>query len=268
MANPVDSGAPGDELLVAYLDGELAEGERRALEAKLQADRGLKARCDALAAVSRDYAAAFAPLLAAAPRERLDAMLATVVGAKAVKPPRRIGWFSGAAAAALFAAGLAIGVIANRLVAPVAPTVVAQAPAPPGWRQVVAEYLVLITADTLTTAPPNPVLGAALAAFGDKLKLDLGDDKVALANAELKDAQLYDYRGRPLVRLSYLADDAKPVAFCIILSTQPDASMAFEQREGQNIVFWTNAGHAYMVAGQAPREELEKVASSLAARFS
>jgi anti-sigma factor RsiW len=268
MANPVNSGAAGDELLVAHLDGELTEGERRGLEARLRADPALKARFDALAAVGRRYEEAFAPLLEAAPRERLNAMLDAAAGGRGARTGRRLAWVSGVAAAAVFAAGLAIGVIANRLVAPPAPMVVAEAPPPVGWRQVVAEYLVLITADTLTTAPQNPALDQALAAFGGKLMLDLGSDKVALADAVLKDAQIYDYRGRPLVRLTYLADDAMPLAFCIILSSQPDAPLAFEQREGQNIVFWTRAGHAYMVVGKAPRAELESLAESLAARFS
>ena len=41
MADPVDRPASDDALLTAYIDGELAAGERTALEARLAGDAAL-----------------------------------------------------------------------------------------------------------------------------------------------------------------------------------------------------------------------------------
>jgi len=261
--------APGDDVLTAYLDGELSPEERSALEAQVAADPSTKARLDALAASSRPYKQAFALVLDAAPRDRLGTLVNELAPRALPAAPRRL-WMT-AAAVVLFAAGIGIG-LASRAPVPVAPTQAptvgtAPAPAAPSWRQVVAEYLVLTTPDTLAVLPDNPGLGEAVRAYAARLQLDVTADKLVMPMAALKDVRLFDYRGRPLVEAAYLTDDAMAVAFCIILNGQPDVPPAFEQREGQNIVFWTSGGHGFMVAGKASRETLEATARQLAARF-
>ena len=264
--------APGDDVLTAYLDGELTPEERSALEARFAADPQLRARLDAIAASTRPYKQAFALVLDAAPRERLGKMVNELAPQALPAAPRRM-WMA-AAALVLFAAGIGIGVAGRpagtSVTAPTpAPTVATAPAAAPSWRQVVAEYLVLTTADTLAVLPnDNPRLADAMKTFAGRLQLDVTADKLMMPMAALKDVRLFDYRGRPLVEAAYLTDDAMAVAFCIILNGQPDAPPAFEQREGQNIVFWTAGGHGFMVAGKAPREKLEATAKELAARFS
>ncbi len=265
MANPDDNGRSEDAILVAYLDGELDSEERARLEARLADDAALKARLDELSRSDRRFAEAFDGLLAAAPVERLNAMLDGVAGAKAAGPSRRgRGLAAIAAALALFVAGGLVGYVASQATRQ-APTETAQAP-PPGWRQVVAEYLVLTTADTLAIVPESPaVLSDELAAIGERLALDLSPDRLALPHVYLKRAQLFEFRGMPLAQIGYLSRDDGPVAFCIIANGQPDAGVAFEQREGSNIVFWTRDGRGYMLVGKAPREKLEALAADLAA---
>jgi hypothetical protein len=139
----------------------------------------------------------------------------------------------------------------------------------PTWRQVVSDYIVLTTADTLSVMPENPRLRDAVAAYGNKLQLDLSGNRLSVPMASLKDVRLYDYRGRPLVEASFLADDRMSVvSLCIILTMQADAPIGFETRNGQNIVFWTAGGHSFMLAGRASREALEAIARDLAVRFS
>jgi hypothetical protein len=148
------------------------------------------------------------------------------------------------------------------------PVEVAEQP-PPGWRQVVAEYLVLTTADSLAVIPESPaMLADEVAAVGSKLALELTPDKLALPHVYLKRAQLLEFRGMPLALIAYLSREAGPVAFCIIANGQPDAELAFEEREGSNIVFWTKDGRGYMLVGKVPRETLEALASDLAAKVS
>jgi hypothetical protein len=404
MAHPVHN-PPGDDVLTAYLDGELDAEARRDVDASLAADAETRARLEALKASGRPFKDAFQLVTDAAPRERLGAMIAAIVPPQAERgAPRRV-WMS-AAAVVLFASGVAIGtsnvlgpssvraptatVVADNSankpaaapvtlarpvetdalqrqagraadqappalgelaaapkvnqvpaqpaaapattavpppaqaladasparndapatpaaragatspaappppsgllsVAPAAPMAgglaaappVAPAPATtapagavavlttPTWRQVVSDYIVLTTAQTLAVMPDNPRLGDAVAAYGDKLQLDLTGGRLTVPMASLKDVRLYDYRGRPLVEASFLSDDKMSVvSLCIILTGQPDAPFGFEQRNGQNIIFWTAGGHGFMLAGRATRETLEAIARDLSTRFS
>ncbi|MEX0853379.1 MAG: anti-sigma factor [Bauldia sp.] len=267
MADPTDNDRPGDDVLVAFIDGELGDEERAGIDALLAADAELRARLEALKRGGRRFAEAFEVLLAAAPAGRLNAVLASAAHSRAA-PPR--GWrrlAAIAAAVAIFVAGAAVGSVAPRLW-PGKPVEVAQAPAP-GWRQVVAEYLVLTTSDTLSIIPESPaILSDELTAIGAKLGIELSADKLALPHVYLKQAQLFEFRGRPLAQIAYLSRDDGPVAFCIIANGQPDAGPAFEQREGSNIVFWTKDGRGFMLIGKAPRQTLEQLAGELAAHVS
>ena len=264
MANPVDRGLAGaddDGLLTAYFDGELPAGDRAELEKRLVDEPPLKMRLDQLGRGGRAFGPAFDALLAAAPEEKLVAMLADLT-AKHTNSGRasarsRSGWLMAIAAAlVIFAAGGLAGYIL--------PILFQQ---PPGWRQVVAEYHGLTTTETLAAIPEDAAMvSEELTTIGGKLELDLTTDNLALPNAALKRAQLFVFRGRPLVQLAYLTGDNVPVAFCIIANGRPDATTAFELREGFNIVFWTNKGHGYMLIGKAPRETLEAYAGDLAAR--
>jgi anti-sigma factor RsiW len=266
MANPVDNsfaGADDDSILTAYVDGELAAAERAALEKRLLTEPALKMRLDELGRGERAFGPAFDALLAAAPEEKLAAMLADLAAKHAHDGRRsagsRWGWAMAIAAAlVIFAAGGLAGYMLP---------ILTHKPELPGWRQVVAEYQGLTTSETLAAIPESAAMvSEELTAIGGKLTLDLAPDKLALPNAALKRAQLFEFRGRPLVQIAYLTADNGPLAFCIIANGRPDTSVAFEMREGFNIVFWTNKGHGYMLIGKAPREALEAYAGDLAAR--
>ncbi len=266
MAAAVNSSHPDDGILVAYLDGELDAEERAALEKRLSGDATLRGRVEHLRLSNLPFAKSFDLLLAAAPKDRLDAILAECRHAH-TKAPRR-GWRPAAIAAALalFVVGAAAGYLVPMLAGVTETVRVVEAP---GWRQVVAEYMTFMTADTLTIIPESPaVLADELSAVGQKISLDLTSDKLALPHVYLKRAQLFEFRGRPLAQLAYLSRDDGPLAFCIIANGRPDAPMAFEKREGFNIVFWTNNGLGYMLIGKTPRGELEAFAGDLAQKVS
>ena len=269
MVNPADNpfaGATGadDGILTAYLDGELDAGARGALEARLLAEPQLKMRLDHLGRGGRAFGPAYDLLLTAAPEARLAATLADLVAkhAHAGRNAGRSRWrplMALAAALVIFVAGGLAGYVL--------PLVTATAPVPPGWRQVVAEYQGLTTTETLAAIPDNSAtISEELANIGGKLALDLSPDKLALPDVALKRAQLFNFRGKPLVQLAYLSPDSGPLALCIIANGRPDEGVAFEMREGFNIVFWTDHGHGYMLIGKAPRAALEAYAGDLAAR--
>jgi hypothetical protein len=218
-------------------------------------------RLDELARGGRPFGAAYAALLAAAPEARLKATLAAAVAAQQARAARG-DWRRWAAAIAaavvIFVAGGAAGYLLLPQLNP---------PAPPGWRQVVAEYQGLMTTDTLAAIPNDPdVVAAELSAASGKLSLALDPDKLVLPDAALKRAEILDFRGKPLVQLAYLTAGSGPVALCIIANGRPDEAQAFETREGFNIVFWTDNGRGYMLIGKAPRDTLEAYAGTLAPR--
>jgi anti-sigma factor RsiW len=210
-------------------------------------------------------------LLAAAPRERLESILAEAGAGQARRPApsavRRLAPF--AAARAQFVARIAVGYLrpAHVGAAPVMVVEEEEAPPPPNWRQVVAEYQTLTTADSLAIIPQDAgLMEQVLTAVGDKLALTLTTDKLALPHVYLKLVQLLEFRGLPLAKLSYLSPDLGPISLCIIANGRDDAGFAYEEREGSNIVYWTRNGRGYMLIGKAPREELEAFAADLASR--
>lgn len=264
MADPVDSSQPGDDILVAHLDGELGDDERATLEARLASEPALKARLDALDAGGRRFAEAFEMLLAAAPQERLDAALANAMGGGG---HRRGSWrrlATAAAAVVIFAVGAVAGYVAPQLLpAPQQQEAAAQ----PNWREAVAGYQAFLTAESMSVIAEDPAsVGQELAAVGAKLALDLSPEKLALPHVYLKRVQLFDYWERPLVQLAYLSPEDGPISFCIIANGRPDQVPQFEERNGFNIVFWTVGGRGYLLIGKAPRETLEALAGALAAR--
>ena len=77
---------------------------------------------------------------------------------------------------------------------------------PPGWRQVVAEYQTLTTAETLAAIPDNAAaVSQELGSTRRRLALDLAPDKLVLPHVDLKRAQMFEFRGRPLVQIAYLS---------------------------------------------------------------
>jgi anti-sigma factor RsiW len=260
MADSADS----DAILTAYLDGELDAAERAALEKRMLTEPELKLRLDQLGRGGRAFGPAYDALMAAAPEARMAAMLAELVAQheRSVGRRARSSWWSLPAIAAAVAIFIAGGLAGYAV-----PALTHKAPEQPGWRQVVAEYQGLTTSETLAAIADDPsAMTQELSTIGSRLAIDLSPDKLALPDATLKRAQLFQFRGRPLVQLAYLSPQAGPMALCIIANGRPDEGIAFEIREGFNIVFWTDNGRGYMLIGKATRAALEAYAGTLQTR--
>ena len=105
-----------DQTLIAYLDGELPEAEREALEAALAADAGLAARLQAHQALADQVRAAFGGVADEPVPERLTAAVAArpvdsgnVVAFPSRRPAATRLWGGGTAIAASLAVGVLIG---------------------------------------------------------------------------------------------------------------------------------------------------------------
>jgi anti-sigma factor RsiW len=245
-----------DRKLTAYLDGELDEAERSALDARLAADPTLRARLDALRAAADRTRAAFAALLETAPladmRTRLDAALAASP-ARAAPPWRRsVAAIAAAVAIVAFAAGLAagrwsvgFGGLAER----------------DDWRQAVVEYMALYTPESFGEAA-SPRLGDELSTLSQRLDAPLDVDRLKVDDLSPRRAELLQYDGAPLGQIGYL-DGATPVAFCILRDGEADAPLASSSRDGFAVASWAQGGRGYMLIGKIPVERLTALARSL-----
>lgn len=257
-----------DEKLVALIDGELDSASSQDLIERMETDSSLRARFAALSRGGRDLRPALAAIEAAAPLDRLDAMLdaaiaahgaamSPVAPAAATRRPRFPRWampaFS-ALAAGLF--GLWIGY--SVLGSPVHEE---------NWRDAVAGYWALTTPDTLSLEPSNEEAARELALAADKLGLPLTLSTVSLPDASFRGALLLDYEGRPLTQMAYLDSGGMPFAYCVIKAPKAgEAAPKAVTIGGFNIVHWSGGGYARLLIGRLSAEELKRYADVLTAR--
>ncbi|KAF1033650.1 MAG: hypothetical protein GAK37_00004 [Pseudomonas sp.] len=241
-----------DELLVAYLDGELDAERRLQVDTLLRADPVVAASLDRLKEGSLPFKAAFAPLLDQAPTEQLQSMLKTLPGAQAPTLSRR-------SFLALAASFTVAGVVADRLFMGWPRSAPGQ-----GWRASVAEYMALYTPETLANLSTDANSHAAqLRDVGSQLGLPLTPDAVNLPGAEFRRAQILDYDGVLIGQLTYLDPRHGPLALCITAAKAGAVAMTTEQRRGMNVVFWSKRAHAFMLIGRNPFEDLQIMARAV-----
>ena len=246
-----------DRKLTAYLDGELDDRGRAALDQRLIDEPALRARLESLRAAGERTRLAFATLLEAAPvvemRTRLDAALAAPPARAAPSWKRRVATIAAAAAIVAFAAGLTVG---------------RWSAAPDGdlaerddWRQAVVHYMALYTPESFGEAV-SPRLADELASLSRRLEAPLDVDRLKVDDLSPRRAELLQYDGAPLGQIGYL-DGATPVAFCILRDGEPDAALATSSRGGFAIASWAQGGRGFMLIGKIPLDRLTALAHSL-----
>jgi anti-sigma factor RsiW len=260
---------PDDADLVALIDGELEDTTRKALAAQLASDPELRARFERLAAGGLPFRPAFQAALDEAPiarmRAKLDALGASAeVATRWPARIRRIG--VAVAAVALILLGWAIGRYAPLGPGP-EPASLAAAPEQDrdDWRQAIADYISLYSAETLALVPSGGE--AALLLLSDRLGVPLNAASVALPNLTFKRAQMLSYDGAPLGQVAYLDEADRPAAFCIIRNGAADAPVTTEERSGLALASWARDGRGYVVIGRFSIERAAALANTLALRF-
>ena len=276
-----------DEILTAYLDGEIPAKKHDAMTALIAQDEDLQQRLGRLQVEFDDVAQAFQRIRVPDFSEQI-AVINRAADRKSGNEKRSVLWtpVRSAIAAGIVAATFAAGMFVNQLNTDVnnSPSIqvetakkpikkptktFAKKPAKiPGWRQSVANYVSLYTTDTLNR------VGASLESqhqnlvlLSQDVGLSLTSENLAIGDLNYKRGQILDLRGKPLVQLAYLYQNKTPVAFCIIKSTKGKKTMQFEQRNGLQIAHWSSESHGFMVIGDVPEEELGKLAKSFSVRF-
>ncbi|ANK90301.1 MULTISPECIES: anti-sigma factor family protein [Rhizobium] len=256
---------PSDEDLTAFIDGELTAEERARIEAIVKEDESVAERLDFLARASLPFEQAFAPLLSEAPREELQAMLSAIPAHEnarsvaAPAPTRRR--FLGALAASLVA-----GIAIDRAVIGIGKGLSAK-DENSEWRAVVADYISLYTAETLAgPVPGRQDQAAQLASLDEKLGLSLSPEAVSLPGVDFKRALLLQYDGKALAQIAYLDPETGPMALCIVKSDAGPKAPDLENRKGMNVVYWSNATHAFMLIGHAAADRMTAIANGVRGR--
>jgi anti-sigma factor RsiW len=254
-----------DEMLTAYLDGELAADDRASLEAKVAGDNAAAYRLAFLSHGNLAYAEAFAPMLDEAPREKLEAMLAdlhtpgakpTIASHSAPPPISRRGLIAAAIGC------LVAGVAADRAFIALRSSLFDDEDA--ALRQEVAEYLALYTADTLTQAASSATEREAQLKFaGQRLGLPLDPAALKLGDLDMRRAQILEYDGKPLGQILYLDPAHGPVALCIIAASSGAKPIAHERRSGLNVIYWSSPTHSFVMAARNPMEDLAARAEAI-----
>ncbi len=258
-----------DEVLVAYLDGELPADKRLALEEAMTRDAAVTARLDDLRRSDLPFAEAFAPMLGAAPRARLEAMLAAIPpalpqsGAAAPSEPASQTGISRRGLIAAAAVCLVAGVALDRVL-------IALEPSPPpvdeaaAFRSEVAEYLALYTPDTLRQMTISLAKRTdQLRVASERLGLKLEPFAMTLGGLEMRRTQVLEYDGKPLGQIMYLDPNHGPVALCIIPVSSGATKMHREQRSGLNLIYWSSDTHSFVMAARNPMDELKARADEI-----
>jgi anti-sigma factor RsiW len=279
-----------DEMLVAYLDGELDEQQAAEVQQWLEQDARLGERAAQLAESAALVRAAFDDALAEPLPERLIAAargesaaaapVATIVpfrpkGGKPAYLQRR--WWIGVAAAASVC-GLVIGTGVGWVGrgAETAPKAVAQntTPTAPTWLDNVAGYhKMFVTAMNgerpFVDFPSNGDSGEVIKQISQRISqqgVRVPDLKPWGLN--FQGARLLVIEGRPAAQLLYTGDNAiGPLTVVIGSSKRQDSQPMLEQRQDLNVLYWRYHGRAYAIVGQADKGYMWNLAKDIAWQF-
>lgn len=249
-----------DELIVAYLDGELDAVSKLAVEDRVNSDSAFRGRFEFLASNTVPMGTAFTTLLDDAPVERmkskLPAALSQIDQSPALPTRRRL----------LAAACLMVGVLAGgglvRLLSS------DEDASSQNWRAVVADYMQLYSPDTLSNLSDDPSVKAdQIARVASVMQLPLTTQGLMISDIPFKRAQLLTFDKKPLAQIAYLDPKYGPMALCITHSSTGKTGFQREQRLGMNIIFWSSTSHSFMLIGRNPPEQIEAIAGQLQSRL-
>jgi anti-sigma factor RsiW len=277
-----------DEALVAYLDGELDDAERRHVEAWLEADPAVRGRLAGLAQSAELVRDAYADivnepvpqrLIAAAQGETVAAQEAEILVLKrasraaAMQPHRR--WQLGAAAAAgLFGivfggAGTFVGLGLLNPVSPTSENQLAAVAANNSWLDNAAGYYKLTVNagdNMLIDVPATSDTNEAWQKISQSLPQQMRLPDLKPWGLSFRGARLVVVNGWSAAELVYVTDNKAigPLTLLIGASKQPDIARTFERRQDVNLLYWRHQGRAYVLVGQTDIGWLWGIANDVA----
>ncbi len=276
---------PGDERLIAYLDGELEEGARAEIAEQLERDAALREHAALLSESAGLLRAAFDEVLHEPLPERLIAAARGETGGKVVHlglarlkriASQRRWWIGVPVAASLL--GLVVGgglgyFAGNEENEQAVEQVQAQLNlASASWLDSLAGYHKLfVNAGSndvaLADVPPND--NDAVRKVAQKLPSDFHLPNLKPWGLVFQGARFIFVEGRPATQLFYTTDNKAlgPVTVVVGGTSKPDLAPTFDHRDDVTMVYWRHHGRAYAVVGTANIGYLWNIASDLAYQF-
>lgn len=270
-----------DELLVAYVDGQLATDQSKAVERVLEEDKVAAQRVHALRAANAELETAFEAMLAGEPIP-VPIPETPAPGGTALARPGfaqrllKTGLVAWVALGSLLGGAAAGYILHDQIVAkpvqvaapppppPPAPEVIVIEPPAPTLQSDIAGAHALLSRDTFSVgleAQGDTDVGSfqISKALGEALAIpDLGE-----ANLTFQRAQMLQREGSPLARIAYLPLTGGPVALYVTSGAGEARELKFEEIGGVSLASWSQRNMLFLLAGDLPRPRLESLAKSV-----
>lgn len=270
---------PNDEILIAYLDGELDASARAEVEAWLESDEAARAWLSGLAESGQRLRAAFDSVLHEPVPERLLAAArgesgATIVDLETARQQRASvrtaprPWLQWAAAAGI--AGLLLGGgIGFYFAGPGATNPQTANLVSSNWLDNIAGYHKLFVSAgpddlALVDVPANGSDAARKAV--QKLPSDFRLPNLQPWGLQFQGARYLFIEGQPGTQLFYTTDNKAlgPLTVVVANSSRPDLAPTFDRRNNLNVLYWRHHGHAYALVGAADIGYLWNISNDIA----
>ncbi|HKT19058.1 MAG TPA: hypothetical protein VJR47_13510 [Stellaceae bacterium] len=270
---------PSDEILVAYLDGELDPGVRLEVEACIDNDAATRERVTALALGAELLRSAFDPVLHEPVPERLIAAAhggsAPVTELATARKSRFATRLSGRPfvewAMAAGIAGLLIGGGVGYFSGGAETTAKLQAAnlASANWLDSIAGYHKLFVsagADDLALVDMPATDGAGARKVVQKLPADFHLPNLQPWGLQFQGARYIFIEGEPGTQLFYTTDNKAlgPLTVVVAQTNKPDLAPTFDRRDKLNVLYWRHHGHAYVLVGTADIGYLWNISNDIA----
>jgi anti-sigma factor RsiW len=260
-----------DELLVAYVDGQLAREQTRAVEKVLEQDDVVAARVDALKAAHGRFESAFAAILACEMSEVMAAepMVPRPASREGGNGLVKVGLATvgtGLALAALVA-GYGWPLVVPDLMREPSPSPQQQQQAmvaPPSWQEQAARAHALLSRATVEIGLENQgnrdlVAFQIAQAIGPAVRLP----DLETQGLKFMRAQLLRFGDKPLAQMLYLGAEKNPLALYAMRGGGGDSRLVFRQEGAVGTVSWHSEGIAYLLAGEDGEAALLRLAEKI-----
>jgi len=275
---------PSDELLVAYLDGEVEETVAVEVESWLDRDPELRLRLQALTESATQIRDAFEEILREPVPDRLMAAArgrepvadapqgATILsfGARLASTTARKGmanrrWGLGVAAAAslsflmIGAGGGYLAGTGDVNIDGVQPTSTQTS-----WLDNIAGYHNLLISSA--NGAEGTVFDVPAGAESEKkLPTDVRVPDLKPWGLAFQGARKLVVEGKPAFQFFYMTDNKSlgPITITVTSTTRKDVSPTFDKRDGVNLLYWRHQGHGYALVGSADKGWMWGIANDI-----
>jgi anti-sigma factor RsiW len=254
--------SPDLETLRAYVDGELPQQHRAALEAALAVNPELAAQVDMLYASRLPYQRAFAqapvPPVPETLQARVAELAAVALASQHVPQDIAVAGAGGHRRRRLAFAGLLLlGVGAGVGYAVGLRRTPGDGPAVEPWLLKVASYHSMYTRETVLDDGTGLAQAAVLKQrLSQQLGLHMKVPDLSAQGLRFARAQQLQFEGRLVVQLVYLPQTGAPVALCLMrAAAQPERLLVLQ---GLQVLAWHAEGWAYVLIGE-PGAQLQTI---------